>query len=73
MSWTKKIREIERKLDLLRKALFASEAEELREAFATGLLNNRPRKVLKYKTPFKVFFGLHAFATQNCTDVAFHL
>ena len=35
-------------------------------------LNKRPRKVLGYKTPFEVFFGLDAFSTGACADVAFH-
>jgi IS30 family transposase len=36
-------------------------------------LNNRPRKVLMYKTPLEVFSGLEAFSTQNCAHVALHL
>jgi IS30 family transposase len=33
-------------------------------------LNDRPRKVLNYKTPFEVFHGLDAFSTEASTGVA---
>jgi IS30 family transposase len=36
-------------------------------------LNNRPRKVLGYKTPFEVFYGLEAFSTVTSIGVALHL
>ncbi|MDR1235793.1 MAG: hypothetical protein LBJ96_02185, partial [Holosporaceae bacterium] len=32
-------------------------------------LNNRPRKVLGYKTPFEIFFGHDASATDACPSL----
>ncbi|MDR1236091.1 MAG: IS30 family transposase, partial [Holosporaceae bacterium] len=32
-------------------------------------LNNRPRKVLGYKTPFEIFFGHDASATDACASL----
>ncbi|MDR3155564.1 MAG: hypothetical protein LBT90_00470 [Holosporaceae bacterium] len=36
-------------------------------------LNNRLRKVLKYKTPDEIIHGHDSFATGACDNVALHL
>jgi IS30 family transposase len=37
-----------------------------------NLLNNRPRKVLNFRTPSEVFFGRHAFSIVGSDSDAFH-
>jgi hypothetical protein len=44
------------RIDLLRKALFASEAEELREAFATGLMMFRRKFILFVMSKKKCYY-----------------
>ncbi|MDR3179300.1 MAG: hypothetical protein LBT70_00150, partial [Holosporaceae bacterium] len=36
-------------------------------------LNNRPRKVLKYKTPDEIIHGHDSFAIGTCGNVALHV
>jgi IS30 family transposase len=36
-------------------------------------LNNRPRKVLNFKTPAEVFFGYEAFSITACAAVALRI
>jgi IS30 family transposase len=38
-----------------------------------SLLNNRPRKVLNFRTPHEVFFGYEPFSTVTCTAVALQI
>jgi IS30 family transposase len=57
---------------LIKKRDFADVmAEKIREI--EKKLNNRPRKVLNYKTPFEILFGHDSSSTDDCRDFALHL